>query len=481
MTTHDPSLNQIYSGVIRSTIYLAYPYRVPADESGRWLSGFHQQLVASKVWEERKNELDTKMLLPHLDSVKHGDVFRYYESTGNLAQFFRDDVPWNLLNTNKKPKDKSTIKCHFTGKIRLFAFESGYLFLVFQAKAEDKTLSAHLDLVSALVRGLNKRLHPDAIPDRAKLWKELYIKRYGTPPSGNLPPDWWTLRKWGAALLPASPVDSATDSRTGPVVFCSVQVPEPLPPSALRKVHYFFISSSEEKENNQENKGILKLSDKEHCLANSLGVTWLEEGDSLEKFDKSNTRISQVYLYEWLLVQHQRLLLLDLSTQCARIPKSLHPPTLDKLRLELLRYSTRYNFSQVSDEERFEDFYEFIRKVLDIEVLSTEVKEEILETSEYIKGIRSERLNHVMAYLTLVVAPLGLVIGIFQRETLPVYPISVISTLNHRPFQFIFLVALLGLVLAYILASPGWFNRRVVALQRLTRRENSPSHEDLEG
>ena len=47
------------------------------------------------------------------------------------------------------------------------------------------------------------------------------------------------------------------------------------------------------------------------------------------------------------------------------------------------------------------------------------MKGEITEIDEYLSDKRADLLNQVLAFLTLVLTPVGLVIGIFQRDTLP--------------------------------------------------------------
>lgn len=90
-----------------------------------------------------------------------------------------------------------------------------------------------------------------------------------------------------------------------------------------------------------------------------------------------------------------------------------------RLRLALLQYTAKFSFGHVSSEERHDKFYCGLRNALDIGGLFDEVKGEITEIDEYLSDKRADMLNQVLAFLTLVLTPMGLVIGIFQRETIP--------------------------------------------------------------
>ena len=68
-----------------------------------------------------------------------------------------------------------------------------------------------------------------------------------------------------------------------------------------------------------------------------------------------------------------------------------------------------------------------LRGALDIGGLFEEVKGEITEIDEYLSDKRADLLNQVLAFLTLVLTPVGLVIGIFQRETLPPFDFNVLD------------------------------------------------------
>ena len=221
-----------------------------------------------------------------------------------------------------------------------------------------------------------------------------------------------------------------------------------------------------------------------------MGFTWLVEGGSPEAFEKRRETVRNKYLFKWLLVEHQRLLLLDFSTRCARLAQTLDPEAFDELRVELLRYSARFNFSRISEEPRQEAFYEFLRRALDVEDLFAEVKEEITETSDHLQTKRSERLNIILAMLTFVAAPLGLVVGVFQRETLPPGTLrwsSLFSStawshlVGHAPAQLALVVVIVGVGSAFFLAPPSWLLQMNSFLKaRLLRKGRSGSGGDGE-
>jgi hypothetical protein len=130
-----------------------------------------------------------------------------------------------------------------------------------------------------------------------------------------------------------------------------------------------------------------------------------------------------------------------------------------QLRLSLLQYTAKFSFGHVSSEERHDHFYRNLRDALDIAGLFDEVKGEITEIDEYLSDKRADLLNQVLAFLTLVLTPMGLVIGIFQRETFPEFnfPLSDLwghgawalwlKLFFHIPFWLTIIAAVVGFVL----------------------------------
>ncbi|HUS29652.1 MAG TPA: hypothetical protein VMZ53_14160, partial [Kofleriaceae bacterium] len=109
---------------------------------------------------------------------------------------------------------------------------------------------------------------------------------------------------------------------------------------------------------------------------------------------------------------------------------------------------------------RHDQFYGAIRRALDIEGLYEEAKEEITEIHEHAGARQAERINHVLAFLTIVLTPMGMVVGVFQDKTLPesrrddAFTLATFLTpsgwkdlLHHGPFQLLLLFAVVGVAL----------------------------------
>jgi hypothetical protein len=127
----------------------------------------------------------------------------------------------------------------------------------------------------------------------------------------------------------------------------------------------------------------------------------------------------QHYLYTWTLVEHQRLLLLSLTEGCAMSSRDVQSQDGDHLRHRLLEYMTRFDYTSITDEERQQRFYAKLREVLEVRTVAEEVQKAVDALADHLASKRGDMLNQVLAFLTLVLTPVGLWVGIFQTGTLP--------------------------------------------------------------
>ena len=97
-----------------------------------------------------------------------------------------------------------------------------------------------------------------------------------------------------------------------------------------------------------------------------------------------------------------------------------------------------------------------MRSALDVRGLFEEVKAEIKEINEYLAAERESRLNEVLAFLTLVLTPMSLIIELYGRETLPpgdfelrllADPGSWGRLFTHWPFLFVLGAGIIGVAL----------------------------------
>lgn len=246
----------------------------------------------------------------------------------------------------------------------------------------------------------------------------------------------------------------------------------------------------------------------ELCLVSPLGLAWVVHSDwRNDAFRGGLTHtIRENYINKWILVSLQRLQLLDISTECAR--RSTQEDNFEQLctafkdlQRRLLVFSGRYYFSQLSDEERHARFYAGLRRALDLPALYAEVKEEIGEFNQYLDARRTEEearrsreeiarreeervrlmhrereetlrreaiaseerqrdrsLNQVIAFLTFVLTPTGIVVGIFQVDTLPLgWKVTLgigeankatgVASLFHPPFWILIVLMTVGALL----------------------------------
>jgi hypothetical protein len=82
------------------------------------------------------------------------------------------------------------------------------------------------------------------------------------------------------------------------------------------------------------------------------------------------------------------------------------------------------------------------------------VREEVVEIDTQLASRRADTLNHVLAFLTLVLTPVGIMVGVFQSETLPgkfrlghlVSATAWSKLATHGPFIVVLTAAILGAI-----------------------------------
>jgi hypothetical protein len=154
-------------------------------------------------------------------------------------------------------------------------------------------------------------------------------------------------------------------------------------------------------------------------MFSAFGFSWVVHLDDSQFLNDAPHMVRDRYVYKWLLVEHQRLCLLALATECADMSKGLDGSHFAEMRMRLLKFIATYNFRHISNEERHDRFYMRVRAALGIDDLLAEVREEVVEIDTQLAARRAETLNHVIAFLTLVLTPMGIVVGVFQTDTLP--------------------------------------------------------------
>jgi hypothetical protein len=226
---------------------------------------------------------------------------------------------------------------------------------------------------------------------------------------------------------------------------------------------------------------VWRVSARETCLFSSFGFGWVVTSKEESQFlADAPHMIRDRYVYKWLLVEHQRLCLLALATECADMSNGLDGSNFAEMRMRLLQFIATYNFRHVSSEERHDEFYKRSRDALMIDDLLAEVREEVVEIDTQLAARRAETLNHVLAFLTLVLTPVGVVCAVFQTDTVPgkfrfsdvVSGPSWLALVTHPPFIFVLCVAIIGVIVYTRI-----FGYHVVArlLRQLLARKSSSS------
>jgi hypothetical protein len=489
----------------RSVLQLIFSYRHPKTESLQFdIQAFEAELLAGEFWQRKKIE-DGGLLL-HLNAqLREGHLLRAYEATSKIANLFDPRFVWQLEGAKKKVRPagqtppeartsatsllppsgppgsappgssippagatlpppaiagRDTLQVKLPGPPRLYVVETGYIFLTLGVRAATTTLAAFQDTYAGVVRRGISHIAPDKLP------------RKKAGPSGETKPHLLenlakerglaehTLRHWLALLVPGLTPDVPTGGGQDPMAVNVVFVPEPLAPQHLHRLRLAHgsaqpVDPSEADRKISDNPLIWEPSTHELCLFSAIGVTWaihpIQAPGALSQFD---TALADRYVYKWILVEHQRLFLLSLSSKCASMSARPDGRIFSMLRLSLLQYTAKFSFGHISTEERHDRFYRGLLSALDIAGLFEEVKGEITEIDEYLNDKRADILNEVLAFLTLVLTPVGLVIELFGRETLPpgdfewkwvASPRAWLTLVTHWPFQLTVFAAVCGL------------------------------------
>ena len=250
-------------------------------------------------------------------------------------------------------------------------------------------------------------------------------------------------------LRPDAP--RGTPRTTAPALFSVVLASEPVPREdqhRLRLVHRS--NQTVEPEGDQD---IWAVSARELCMFSTFGFSWVVTDSNASQFLADTPHlIRDRYVYKWLLVEHQRLCLLALATECADMSKGLDQSNFAEMRMRLLAFIATYNFRHVSNEERHDRFYKRSRDALSIDDLLGEVRDEVVEIDTQLAARRAETLNHVLAFLTLVLTPVGILCSVFQTDTIPgpfrfskvLSSDAWLALATHGPFIMVLIAATLG-------------------------------------
>ena len=497
-------------------------------------------LLARGDFKPRK--IDDPALLPHLNiHVRDGRLLRAYEPTGQLANLFDPRSLWLFERALKRAKPEAEdsakaasakpegegesaasqaqpssipppaqsaapsrddggrkqrdskrpegLPCKITTPPRLYIIETGYVFVVIGVKPEGKTLASFQDFYAGVVRRGFVHLLPESMPKK-RINKEGDTKPHPLVAMGEQAKlEDTTIRHWLRLFIPEVMLDAPIGSWPNPMAVNVVYV-EGLPDAAdryrLRLAHASDqpIEPSAADCETRGHPAMWEPSARELCMFSPVGVTWtiwpLDAKGVLAQFDGM---VLDRYVYKWILVEHERLFLLELSSACASMSNKPDGRIFGKLRLALLQYTAKFSFGHVSSEERHDRFYCGLRSALDIVGLFDEVKGEITEIDEYLSDKRADLLNQVLAFLTLVLTPVGLVIGIFQRETIPPFDFAWRDLFNDGAWgtwsKLIFHVPLWCTVLAAVVGFVLF--TRLLGMQTvrgLLRRLGNPSAED---
>jgi len=442
----------------KSTLFLVYGYEMgKGPVRGEW----------------KTHAIKGAALLPHLDEyVRRGELLRAYETAGDLRAAFGAREPWTLTDGDK------TVQVLVTDPPRLYALDTGYAFLVLgvaPAELGDMTLAAFQDAAYAIVRAGCVRVASVPPP-----MKRLLPKRDDLP----------SLRQLLASFVPGLSPDAprGTPRTTAPLAIAVVSTTEPLSAEDRHRLRLVYRSNQavEPSTGSGEERGVWAVSSRETCLFSSFGFAWVVTSKEASQFlADAPHMIRDRYVYKWLLVEHQRLCLLALATECADMSNGLDGSNFAEMRMRLLQFIATYNFRHVSSEERHDEFYERSRGALMIDDLLAEVREEVVEIDTQLAARRAETLNHVLAFLTLVLTPVGLVCSVFQTDTVPgklrfgaiVSARAWLALFTHPPFLVVLLAAVLGVVVYTRIFGYQVVMRLVRAMVSRKRRRASNAHE----
>lgn len=477
----------------RSTLFLVFAYRYGRDERRRFqLDDFEKLVTQSGSW-KRKN-IDDAGLLPHLDAqVEQGIIVRAFETGADFSNMFDPRLVWNFQRPPRRGKadkgsDKSAeknaaknesaaaenkgdknaaeakvkneapgVSVKIVSGPTLYVMRTGYLFMVLGVRPLGDTLREFQDTYAAIVRRGWNHLTAETLP-RKKAGSGGESKAHPLAAMAEAQPlSETSLRHWLSLLVPGLDPSPPQGSRKNPMGVVSLFVKQPLSRGEqyrIRLAHHSDQIEPPPDEDEDDRNNLWRPSANEQCLFSPLGVTWViqaaEQEGFLGRFDET---IRDRYLYKWIFVEHQRLRLIWLSAMCAKMSDNPDTRLFRWLRLELLNYTAIYDFGHISSEERHDKFYRAMRRALDIDGLFAEVTDEINEINNHLSAEREAILNEVLAFLALVLTPVGLVIGVYQRETLPPEPFhprllisgqAWLTLFSHWPFLLVLMSAVAG-------------------------------------
>ena len=419
----------------KSTLFLVYGFELDRREiAGEW----------------KQHTIKGAALLPHLDEyVRRGELLRAYETSGDLRSAFSAREPWVLTDAEGEKDLEITI----TDPPRLYVLDTGYAFIVLgiapklAEKEKEMMLAAFEDVAYGVVRAGCTRVASVSPPMKKHLKETTPLRAF--------------LASFVPGLKPEAP--RGTPRTTAPLAIAVVLTREPLAAEDRHRLRLVYRSNQAVEpgvraaapEGVDDEHGVWRVSARETALFSSFGFGWVVTSKEESQFlADAPHMIRDRYVYKWLLVEHQRLCLLALATECADMSKGLDGSNFAEMRMRLLKFIATYNFRHVSSEERHDEFYKRSRDALMIDDLLAEVREEVVEIDTQLAARRAETLNHVLAFLTLVLTPVGVVCAVFQTDTVPgkfrfgdlVSGSSWLALVTHPPFVFVSCVALLGVI-----------------------------------
>lgn len=434
----------------KSTLFLIYAYEAEDAGADFDLDAFDAALCKDDRWQFKR--LDDSALLPHLDSIRDGRLLRRYGVGAQLGNLFSDrDGPWTLFGSGNARQ-----YVRISDAPSVYVFETGYVFITLGVQPITFELASYQETLNAIVRRGVHELREDSLTDKPRAWSKQHAVNAKD------------LRAWLAALVPGLAEKVPEGGRDKPVSVGVLFSETPLDAIDRHRLRLAQaptqnIPPADRDTQIDSHPAIWCPSANEICLFSSLGVQWVI--NPANEFLRNSVlgMIRGSYVYKWMLVAHQRMYLLRLTSAASETSRSGTVRGADRLRLALLRYTAVINCGHISDEERHDQFYGAIRLALDIDGLYREAKEEITEIHAHAGARQAERLNHVLAFLTVVLTPMGMVVGIFQGDTLPgnTQPLNHSdfsmktfftwsgwkSLLGHGPFQLLILCAVVGIAL----------------------------------
>ena len=371
---------------------------------------------------------------------------------GDLRAAFGANDPWKLVDGGD-----ASVEITITDAPRIYVLDTRYAFIVigvapFVKKGEELTLPMMQDVSYALVplRGnLARRRHltaDDEVDRRSPAGGEgsaapSALARRARPRSARR----------GAARIAAH--DRARAVQRDPDEGGARQR---RPSSPAARASQRSVRRARGGNPNGDDTGEWNISNRELCLFSTFGVSWVvtmdDAAQSSQFLNDAPHMVRDRYVYKWLLVEHQRLCLLALATECADMSKVIDGENFAEMRMRLLAFIATYNFRHVSNEERHDRFYKRVRDALSIDDLLAEVREEVVEIDTQLAARRGELLNHVLAFLTLVLTPVGIMCSIFQNDSVPgplrlddfASSSSWLHLITHVPFLVVLAAAVVG-------------------------------------